>query len=55
MSMLKLFCLLLCVIERKRCLNECKIGIFEVGCLIECYDEYKECVDECKEDEIERE
>lgn len=55
MSMLKLLCLSSCVIERKSCLNECKIGTPEAGCSTECYDEYKECVDDCKEDEIERE
>ena len=54
MGILKLLCLSSCGIERRSCLEECKMGTPEVGCTTECYDEYKECVVDCKGEEIER-
>lgn len=53
-SILKILCLSSSVIERRSCLEECKIGTPETGCTTECYEDYKENVAECKEEEIER-
>jgi hypothetical protein len=53
-SLLKTLCLSSSVIERKSCLEECKIGTQEPGCTTECYKEYNENVVECNEEEIER-
>ncbi|XP_061176619.1 uncharacterized protein LOC133185438 [Saccostrea echinata] len=54
MSALKLICQTSCMTQKNSCLNDCKIGIPEVGCSTECYDDHRDCVKECNEDELER-